>query len=430
MKSFIIEGSNRTPIGGKITVSGNKNAVLPMIAAALLTDEKVTLHNVPHIVDVDIMLKIAQSLGTEVSFSENTLTMKTSDIKSTEISREYSTKVRTSLLFAGPLVNRAGKASLWPPGGDIIGRRRVDGHFYGLQTMGTTIEADEKPFRFHAKHKLVGKDLFLDEASVTTTEHIMMTAVLAEGQTYIRNAACEPHVCDLGELLIKMGAQISGLGTNTIIIDGVEKLGSAEHTVQGDHIEAASFLSLAAATGGELTVDGVVTRNFWMTRRIFERFGVKFEMYPEDGRIFLPGGQTLVIESDFGNAIPVISDNTWPQYPSDMMSCTITMATQAKGTVMFFEKMFESRIYFVDKLISMGASAIICDPHRAVITGPTLLRGADLPSPDIRSGMALLIAALCAKGKSTISNVEIIERGYENLENKLLSLGAKIITAK
>lgn len=430
MKSFVIEGGNRTPIGGKITVSGNKNAVLPMIAAALLTDEKITLYNVPHIIDVDIMLNIAQSLGMEVSFGENTLTLKASDIKNTEISREYSTKVRTSLLFAGPLVIRAGKASLWPPGGDVIGRRRLDGHFYGLQTMGTTIEANEKPFHFRAKTRLVGKDLFLDEASVTTTEHIMMTAVLAEGQTYIRNAACEPHICDLGELLIKMGAKISGLGTNTIIIDGVEKLGGAEHIVQGDHIEAASFLSLAAATGGELTVDGIVTRNFWMTRRVFERFGIKFEMYPEEGRIFLPGGQPMVIESDFGNAIPVISDNTWPQYPSDMMSCTITMATQAKGTVMFFEKMFESRIYFVDKLISMGASAIICDPHRAVITGPTLLRNTDLSSPDIRSGMALLIAALCAKGKSTIHNIEVIERGYENLENKLLSLGGKVTIVK
>lgn len=430
MKSFIIEGGNRTPIGGKISVSGNKNAVLPMIAASLLTDEKVTLYNVPHILDVEIMLKIAQSLGTELSFSNNTLTMKTSIIKNSEISREHSSKIRTSLMFAGPLVTRAGKASLWPPGGDIIGRRRLDGHFYGLQTMGTTIEADEKPFRFHVKDKLVGKDLFLDEASVTATEHIMMTAVLAEGRTYIRNAASEPHVCDLGELLIKMGAQIFGLGTNTITVDGVEKLGGAEHTVQGDHIEAGSFLALAAASGGEITIDGIVTRNFWMIRRVFERFGIKFEIYPEEGRIFLPGGQDMVIESDFGNAIPIVSDDTWPQYPSDMMSCTITMATQAKGTVMFFEKMFESRIYFVDKLISMGASAIICDPHRAVISGPILLRGSDLPSPDIRSGMALLIAALCAKGKSTINNIEIIERGYENLENKILSLGGKITTLK
>ena len=260
MKSFIIEGGNRTPLGGKITVSGNKNAVLPMIAATLLTDEKITLHNVPHIVDVDVMLKIAQSFGSEVSFSSNTLTIKTSEITNTEISREYSTKIRTSLMFAGPLINRTGNASLWPPGGDVIGRRRLDGHFYGLQTMGTTIDTEEKPFRFRAKNRLTGKDLFFDEASVTATEHIMMTAVLAEGRTYIRNAACEPHVCDLGDLLIKMGAQISGLGTNTITIDGVEKLGGAEHIIQGDHIEAASFLSLAAATGGELTIDCVVTR--------------------------------------------------------------------------------------------------------------------------------------------------------------------------
>ena len=426
MKTFNIEGGNRSPIGGKVRVSGNKNAVLPMIAAALLTDESVTLRNVPRIVDVDVMLKIAESLGVETHFVGNTLTLRTVMIKSTDISREDSTKVRTSLLFAGPLITRARKASMWPPGGDVIGRRRLDGHFYGLKSMGVEIGYEDKLFEFKARSRLVGRDLFLDEASVTATEHIMMTAVLAEGRTYIRNAASEPHVCDLGKFLNKMGANISGIGSGTIIIDGVEKLHGVEYEVGGDHIEAGSFLCLSAATGGELTIDGIATKNFWMTRRIFERFGIAFEMYPDLGRIFLPGGQSVQVQTDFGNAIPIISDDTWPQYPSDMMSCTITMATQAKGTVMFFEKMFESRIYFVDKLISMGATAIVCDPHRAVISGPCLLSGTDLSSPDIRSGMALLIAALCAKGKSSIHNAEMIERGYENLENKILSLGGKI----
>lgn len=429
MKSFLIEGT-RSPIGGEITVSGNKNAVLPMIAASILTEEPVILHNVPNIVDVTVMLKIAQDIGTAVNFSGNTLTMVTPSIVNPDISREHCTKVRTSLLFAGPLLNRVRQASLWPPGGDVIGRRRLDGHFYGLISLGASVDYEEKPYRFKANDRLKGRDLFLDEASVTATEHIMITAVLAEGETIIRNAASEPHVCDLGDLLNKMGGKVSGLGTNTITIEGVEKLHGAEHTIQGDHIEAASFLCLSAATGGELTVNGVVTRNFWMTRRVFERFNVKFELYPQEGKIFLPGGQNLEVLKDFGNAIPIVADDTWPQFPSDMMSCTIVMATQAKGTVMFFEKMFESRIYFVDKLISMGATAIVCDPHRAVISGPSLLRGAELPSPDIRSGMALLIAAMCAKGKSTIHNVEVIERGYEHLETKLLSIGAKIITIK
>ncbi|MEI6054704.1 MAG: UDP-N-acetylglucosamine 1-carboxyvinyltransferase [Lentisphaerota bacterium] len=429
MKSFIIEGT-RSPIGGEVTVSGNKNAVLPMIAASILTEEPVILHNVPNIVDVTVMLKIAQDIGTAVNFSGNTLTMMTPSIVNPDISREHCTKVRTSLLFAGPLLNRVRQASLWPPGGDVIGRRRLDGHFYGLISLGASVEYEEKPYRFKANDRLKGRDLFLDEASVTATEHIMITAVLAEGETIIRNAASEPHVCDLGDLLNKMGGKISGLGTNTITIEGVEKLHGAEHTIQGDHIEAASFLCLSAATGGELTVNGVVTRNFWMTRRVFERFNVKLELYPNEGKIFLPGGQDLEVLKDFGNAIPVVADDTWPQFPSDMMSCAIVMATQAKGTVMFFEKMFESRIYFVDKLIAMGATAIVCDPHRAVISGPSLLRGAELPSPDIRSGMALLIAAMCAKGKSTIHNVEVIERGYEHLEKKLISLGAKIIAIK
>ncbi len=423
MKSFRILGT-KSPIGGEITVCGNKNAALPMIVASILTSEEIVLHNVPDILDIDVMLEIAASLGVEINKNKNNLTLKASTISDTNLSRELCTKVRTSLLFTGPLLARTGNASIWPPGGDVIGRRRLDGHFYGINKLGAEVECETAPYKFHVSDKLIGKDLFLDEASVTATEHIMMTATLAEGQTIIRNAAAEPHVCDLGELLIKMGAKITGLGTNTITIDGVENLHGAEHTVIGDHIEAASFLSLAAATGGGIRINGIVSRNYWMARRVFERFGINFELNSD--HIIMPSGQELIVSTDFGNAIPVISDGTWPQFPSDMMSCTIVMATQAKGTVMFFEKMFESRIYFVDKLISMGASAIVCDPHRAVISGPSKLRGTEMSSPDIRSGMALVIAAVCAKGESIINNIAMIQRGYENLPEKLESLGVNL----
>jgi len=423
MSSFIIEGTN-CPLGGEIEVSGNKNAILPMIAASLLTEEEVILHHVPNIVDVNIMLEIAESLGTNITRDGSTLKLKTNKITNNILTEERCTKIRTSLLFAGPLVVRTGKATIWPPGGDVIGKRRLDAHFYGLHSLGTQITSESIPYEFKSDKKLQGKDLFFDEASVTATEHIMMTAVLAEGNTTLRNAAAEPHVCDLGELLIKMGAKITGLGTNTIVIEGVKQLSGTEHTVIGDHIEAASFLSLAAATGGEIKINGTKPRHFWMARRIFERFGIHFTLNPD--HIFMPGGQEMIIKPDLGNAIPVISDGTWPQFPSDMMSCTIVMATQAKGTVLFFEKMFESRIYFVDKLISMGASAIVCDPHRVVMSGPTRLRGTNLSSPDIRSGMALLIAALCAKGKSVIHNTQVISRGYESIENKIEALSGKI----
>ena len=423
MNSFVIEG-NKT-LSGEITVSGNKNAALPMIAATLLTEEEVILTNVPEIVDVEIMLQIAEHIGSEVTKSKNLLKLKTSKIKNPDLTRELCSKIRTSMLFTGPLLARAGKASIWSPGGDIIGRRRLDGHFYGLITLGAELTNDINPHVFQLSNKnFIGKELFFDEASVTATEHIMMTAVLAKGETIIRNAAAEPHVSDLGNLLIQMGAKIEGLGTNTIIINGVEKLHGTEYKIQGDHIEAGSFLSLAAATGGEIKINGTSPRQLWMTRRIFERFNLEMKIYHD--HLFLPGGQKMTIQSDFGNAIPVISDGTWPQFPSDMMSCTIVMATQANGSVMFFEKMFESRIYFVDKLISMGASAIVCDPHRAVISGPSKLRGTEVSSPDIRSGMALIIAALCAKGKSIIHNIQVISRGYENIEDKIKSLGGNI----
>ncbi|MCF7791403.1 MAG: UDP-N-acetylglucosamine 1-carboxyvinyltransferase [Victivallales bacterium] len=423
MSSFVIEGGNS--LSGEITVSGNKNAALPMLAASLLTEEKVVLKNVPEIIDIDIMLQIAEYIGTEITKTKNTLELKSSKINNTDLPRSLCSKIRTSILYTGPLLVRAGEASIWPPGGDIIGRRRLDSHFYGLTGLGARLEKQYPFYGFELQpEKLVGKELFFDEASVTATEHIMMTAVLANGTTVLRNAAAEPHVFDLGTFLIKMGAKIEGLGTNTITITGVEKLHGAEHIIQGDHIEAGSFLTLAAATGGEIKINGITPRQLWMTRRVFERFNIMMKIYHD--YVYLPGNQELSVNSDFGNAIPTVSDGTWPQFPSDMMSCTIVMATQAKGTVMFFEKMFESRIYFVDKLISMGASAIVCDPHRAVISGPCKLKGTEVSSPDIRSGMALIIAALCAEGESIIHNVEVISRGYEKIAEKIRILGGSI----
>jgi UDP-N-acetylglucosamine 1-carboxyvinyltransferase len=421
--SLLIHGGRR--LGGEVTVSGNKNAALPMIAASLLTDEAVTLRNVPEIGDVAVMLEIAASLGVSVDRAGPTVRLCAAGLSGTEIPRPLSDRIRTAMLFAGPLLARLGRATFWPPGGDVIGRRRLDAHFYGLRGLGATLKSELAPYRLDAAG-LQGRELFFDEASVTATEHILMAACLARGRTVIMNAAAEPHVQDLAVLLGKMGAEIEGIGTNTLTVNGVTRLHGAEHTVVGDHIEAGSFLVMAAATGGELTVNGIVPRHCWMLRRVCERFGVQFEMGGE--RIHLPGGQRLAVRADIGNAIPVIDDGPWPQFPTDLMSCTLVMATRARGTVLFFEKMFESRMYFVDRLIQMGANAVVCDPHRVVISGPARLRGIEMSSPDIRAGMALVIAALCARGRSVIHHADVIGRGYADVVGKIAALGGRIET--
>jgi UDP-N-acetylglucosamine 1-carboxyvinyltransferase len=421
MSSLKIEGGRR--LSGTIELSGNKNAILPMIAASILTDQKVTIHNVPDIIDVANMLEIASMLGADVSRDQKSVTIKAAGIVTTTIPRSHSSRIRTSLLFAGPLLVRCGNAKFWPPGGDVIGRRRLDAHFYGLTTMGAEVISEYSPFELKAE-ALSGRELFFDEASVTATEHIMMTAVLSEGVTVIRNAAAEPHVQDLAEFLCSMGADISGIGTNTLTIIGKEKLNGTEYTVTSDHIEAGSFLAMSAITGGDLRINGTTPKHYWMMHRVFEKFNISFNL--ESDYIELPGDQELKIQPDLGNAVPVISDGPWPQYPTDMMSCTIVMATQAEGTMLFFEKMFESRIYFVDRLISMGANAIVCDPHRVVISGPAKLKGSEMSSPDIRAGMAMLIAALAADGSSIIHNADIIFRGYDSLIEKISSLGGGI----
>ena len=422
MQSLQIRGGAFS--GGSVTISGNKNAALPMLSAVMLTDEEVVLHNVPDILDVRTMLDIAGTLGADFTFENNTLRFRCSKVKTTTIPQELCSRNRTSILFASSLIARCGSAELYPPGGDVIGRRRLDGHFYGLTTLGAEMEPDTLTYKFRAPNGLTGRELFLDEASVTATEQIIIAAAVAKGKTTLYNAASEPHVCDLARLINTMGGSISGIGSNTLVIEGVEKLHGCEYTVCGDHIEAGSFLALAVAANKEITIHGTSIPNYWMLRRVFERLGVTMELHPD--HIYLPGNQNPVIKTDFGGHIPTISDGPWPQYPSDMMSCTIVAATQCRGTVMFFEKMFESRIYFADRLISMGANAIVCDPHRVVITGKADLHGIAMSSPDIRAGMAMVIAAICAKGDSRIDNADVIYRGYERLPEKLRALGADI----
>lgn len=421
MSKFVIHGGKA--LSGAIDASGNKNAVLPMIAATLLSDEAVTLENVPAIRDVTAMLEILAELGAQVSRTATSVTIRASSVTKSEIPRPLCERVRTSFLLVGPLLARLGRARVFAPGGDAIGRRRLDAHFYGLRCLGATVNEDE--LEFTAPKRLVGRVIFFDEASVTATEHILMTAVLADGETTILNAACEPHVQDLGLLLERMGARIEGLGTNTVTIRGVERLHGATHRVVSDHIEVGSYLALAAATGGELLVRGTVKSHYWMINRVFERLGLELELGKDSIR--LKGGQVPRVHADAFGAIPRVDDGPWPQLPSDLMSALLVLATQAHGTVLFFEKMFESRMYFVDPLVQMGANIIVCDPHRVVVSGRSPLKGSTMRSPDIRAGMALLIAALCATHRpSTIHAAEIIDRGYEHIEDKLRALGADI----
>ena len=421
MSRFIIRGGQR--LSGEITASGNKNAVLPMLAACLLTDQEVVLENVPKIRDVDAMLDILAHLGAEITREDGTVRVRAANIRVNEIPRELGEKIRTSVLMVGPLLSRTGQVQVSAPGGDLIGRRRLDAHFYGLRGLGVRVDVDK--LAFHQDGRLTGSVLFFDEASVTATEHIMLAASLADGTTTLRNAASEPHVQDLARMLMSMGAQIEGVGTNTLTITGVERLGGTRHRVVSDHIEVGSYLAMAAATGGGLTVHDTVRGHYWMVHRVFERFGLELRL--EADRIVLPEGQTPRIQPDAGGMTPRIDDGPWPQFPTDMMSPMLVLATQSEGTVLFFEKMFESRMYFVDPLIQMGANIIVCDPHRVIVTGPSRLGGQTVRSPDIRAGMALLMAALCAEGRpSVVQNAAIINRGYERVEEKLRSLGADI----
>ena len=421
MARFIIHGGKR--LNGTYVPAGNKNAVLPMLAACVMTDQSVTLENVPLIQDVRTMLDLLAGIGVEVQLKDHTVTLCAKGVRRTRLDPELCCKVRASILLAGPMVARLGRVTLSPPGGDVIGRRRLDTHFQGLQALGIEVEGG-RDFVFRRK-RLEGAAMVLDEASVTATENVLMAATLAKGETTLFNAACEPHVNDLALLLNKMGAQISGIGTNRLVIRGVEALHGATHSVQPDFIEIGSFVAAAAATGGELKVENVESESMLIISKTFQKLGIKLQM---DGTILtLPARQSRRIVRDFGSAIPKIEDGPWPMFPSDLMSVSLVAATQAKGTVLFFEKMFESRMYFVDYLIGMGAGIVVCDPHRVLVTGPSRLHGTGMASPDIRAGMALLIAALCAKGESIIHNAQTIDRGYERVEERLRALGADIV---
>lgn len=412
------------PLHGEIRASGSKNAVLPMIAAALLTDEEIVIENVPSIRDVDVMLEIAGQLGADVSRVGDRISIRAADLNQQELPSELCERVRTSVLFVAPLLHRLGRAKLHRPGGDGIGRRRLDPHFYGLRLLGVVV--DEVEFEFSASDGLSGAPIFFDEASVTATEHILMAATLAKGTTTIRNAASEPHVMDLATMLVSMGAEIEGLYTNTLTITGVERLCGTTHRVVSDHIEVGSYLALAAATGGGITIHDTVRGHYWMMHRVFERFGIELEIKAD--RIVMASGQRPCIQPDAGGAIPQVADGPWPQFPTDMMSPFLVLATQSEGTILFFEKMFEGRMFFVDPLVQMGANAIICDPHRVLITGPSTLRGQTVRSPDIRAGMAMIIAACCSTGRPCIvQNAEIVDRGYDNIDEKLRALGADVI---
>jgi len=421
MARFVIHG--RRPLKGEIKPVGNKNAVLPMLAASLLTEEPLTLRNVPHIEDVAVMLELLADLGVQVQRRGRTVRLCAAGIRKRKLNAALCRRVRSSILLAGPLAARHGEAVLYPPGGDIIGKRRLDTHFEGLRALGISVTIGDA-YRCR-KRKLRAADLILDEASVTATENLLMAATLAEGTTTIFNAACEPHVTDLGNLLVKMGARIEGLGTNLLRVDGVSRLRGARHAVNYDYIEVGSFLAAAAVTRGDITVQGITDAStMQVIRRPFRRLGVHWESKPD--RLIQKPRQRIRIQRDWGSAPPKIEDGVWPSFPSDLMSVAIVVATQASGTILFFEKMFESRMYFVDHLLSMGAHIVQCDPHRVLVTGPAALHGSHLTSPDIRAGMALIIAALCAKGCSVIENAHVIDRGYEAIDRRLRALGAQI----
>ncbi len=424
MQSFRIEGGHA--LHGELRPAGNKNAALPLLAACLLTDEAVTLHNVPRIGDIQTMRALLESLGTEIAtLDETTWRIQARHIQPAALDPDITRRIRASILLAGPMTARFGELTLPPPGGDVIGRRRVDTHILALRALGAQAEYSrgEKAFRFRAQG-LRGADILLDEASVTATENAIMAAVLARGETIIRNAASEPHVQELCHLLNILGAHIENIGSNTLHIEGVERLHGGEYTIGPDYLEVVSFIGAAVVTRGSIRIRSAGADYLHMIRLVFGRLGVRWEIQGDD--IFVPPEQSLEIQPDLGNAIPEISVMPWPAFPTDLMSIAIVVATQAKGSILFHDWMYPSRMYFTDKLVSMGAQIVLCDPHRAIVQGPTRLYGENLESPDIRAGMALVLAALAAKGESFIRNVGQIDRGYERVDEKLRALGARI----
>ncbi|HEX3277710.1 MAG TPA: UDP-N-acetylglucosamine 1-carboxyvinyltransferase [Thermoleophilaceae bacterium] len=423
MEKFVIEGG--VPLCGTIRPAGNKNAALPLLASSLLTDEQVVLHNVPQIRDVEAMLALLADLGVEVERRDgSTVALKAANIRTTQADSVLAERIRASVLVGGPLLARCGDALLPPPGGDVIGRRRLDPHLDAFRALGATVEHG-RDIRLSAPNGgLVACDFFMDEPSVMGTENALMAAALTPGTTIIRNAASEPHVQDLARMLNRMGAAITGIGSNVMEVHGADRLGGCEHTVSPDHIEIASFMALAGVTGGELRIESCVADDLRMIRLVFARLGLHSDFDGDD--CVVPGDQKLVMARDHGGYQIKVEDGPWPAFPADLTSIAVALATQSEGTVLLFEKMFENRLIFTDKLVLMGANVILCDPHRAVISGPARLHGARLESPDIRAGMAMLIAALCADGVSEIGNIVQIDRGYERIDERLRALGARI----
>ncbi|HQW67685.1 MAG TPA: UDP-N-acetylglucosamine 1-carboxyvinyltransferase [Gemmatimonadales bacterium] len=418
---FIIRGGR--PLSGTIRPAGNKNAALPVIAATLLADGPVHLGNIPRIRDVETLLELIADLGAMVSWTgPNAVTIDARPVKPKPLDPVLCTRIRASILLAGPLLARFGSVTLPPPGGDVIGRRRVDTHFLALERLGALVTVGDR-FEIEAKH-LVGADIFLDEPSVTGTENALMAAVMAKGRTVLRNAAAEPHVQDTARVLVAMGAHIEGIGSNTYVIEGGKPLGGCDYTIGPDHIEIGSFIGLAAVTNGQITIDGVRPDDLRSMLLGFERLGIAPRL--EGDKLIVDAGQERRVRPDLGGHVPKLEDGPWPAFPADVMSIAIVAATQCEGMVLIHEKMFESRLFFVDKLIGMGARIVLCDPHRAVISGPSPLRGGKVESPDIRAGMAMVLAALAADGESAIHNIGQVERGYENIDKRLIALGADL----
>lgn len=422
---MIIEGGKS--LTGTVTPSGNKNSALPLLSACLLTDEPVILRNVPNILDVKSMLSLVESLGVEITRLENeSFRIHARNIVPRNLDPELCKKIRASILLAGSIVARSGELHLPPPGGDIIGRRRVDTHLLALKKLGVSIEYD-RTFHFKA-NQLKGADILLDEASVTATENAIMASVLAQGTTTIRNAASEPHVQELCQFLNCLGAKINNIGSNTLAIEGVSKLHGGEFTIGPDYLEVVSFIGAAALTNSSIRIKNAGIQYLDMIKLVISRLGIDWQYDGND--IIVPDDQRMEIETDLGGAIPEISVMPWPAFPTDLMSIAIVMATKSKGTILFHDWMYPSRMFFIDKLVAMGAHIVLCDPHRCIVQGPSLLYGEQLESPDIRAGMALLIAALSAKGNSVIRNVSQIDRGYERVDEKFKSLGAEICRVK
>ncbi|HET8650130.1 MAG TPA: UDP-N-acetylglucosamine 1-carboxyvinyltransferase [Gemmatimonadales bacterium] len=418
---FLVRGGQ--PLRGTIRPAGNKNAALPILAATILADGPVELDNLPRIRDVETMVELLADLGADATWTgDNQLRISTASVRPKPLDPALCARIRASILLAGPMLARFGKVVLPPPGGDVIGRRRVDTHFLALEQLGASVTVGDR-YELEARG-LKGADIFLDEPSVTGTENALMAAVAAPGRTVLRNAAAEPHVQDLARMLVTLGARIDGIGSNIYVVDGGKPLSGGQYEIGPDHIEIGSFIGLAAVTNGAVTIDPVRPDDLRSTLLGFDRLGIRPRV--DGNRLIVAADQERRIRPDLGGHVPKLEDGPWPAFPADIMSTTIVTATQCAGMLLVFEKMFESRLFFVDKLIGMGARIVLCDPHRAVISGPAPLKGGTVESPDIRAGMAMVLAALAAEGKSTIYNIGQIERGYQRIDERLRALGADI----